>query len=108
MTRQIALVLIAAGLVLGTLPTAQAKQYNQRPFPDSGGNSKIMSTIAKAKAARGQDIGSDDDGGTPPCGVERDGVIVDRRADGQSVIVLTRDVVATGGADVNIGRDCNR
>ena len=107
MTRQLAFALLAACVVLGTLPTAEARQYNQRPFLDPGGHSKIMTTVAKAKAFRGREFGPDSSEGTPACGQERNGVIVDRRADGQSVIVVTRDIVNTGG-NVEIGRDCNR
>jgi hypothetical protein len=110
MTRQIAFALLAAAVVLGTLPTAEARQYNQRPFLDPGGHSKIMTTIAKAKAFRGREFGpdgSDSGDSTPACGQERNGVIVDRRADGQSVIVVTRDIVNTGG-NVEIGRECRR
>jgi len=108
MTRQIAFALSAACLLLGTLPTAEAQQYNQRPFVETGGHAIIMSTMARAKAIKGQDVGSDKKNGTPSCGEERDGVIIDRRANGQSVIVVTRDIVVTDGSDVQIGRDCNR
>jgi hypothetical protein len=113
MTRQIVFALLAAAVVLGTLPTAEARQYNQRPFLDPGGHSKIMTTVAKAKAFQGREFGpgssgsSDSGDSTPACGQERNGVIVDRRADGQIVIAVTRDIVNAGG-NVEIGRDCRR
>lgn len=108
MIRKIAFALSTACVVLGTLPSAEAQQYNRRPFVETGGHAVIMSTIARAKAIQGQQTGSDEKSGTPTCGEERDGVIIDRRANGQSVIVVTRDIVVTDGSDVQIGRDCNR
>ena len=108
MTRQFALAVIAAGIVLGTLPGAQAAQYNQRPFIDPAGHSKIMTTIAKMQAFKAQDRKQSDDDKAPRCGEERNGFVIDRRANGEVVIVATRDVIATGGADVEIGRECRR
>jgi hypothetical protein len=106
MTRQIASALLAACIVAGTLPLAEAAQYNQRPFIDSGGHAMIMSTIARSQALKAKEVESEESEGTPRCGEDRDGVIIDRRANGQSVVVVTKNIVVTDGSDVEIGREC--
>ncbi|MDH3662790.1 MAG: hypothetical protein OEU92_22635 [Alphaproteobacteria bacterium] len=82
---------------------AQADQYNQPRHMKVGSKAKISRVIAKSKTLQGQTGGNSS--GTPACGEERDGVIIDRGVGKEKIVVVTKDIINTGG-NVEIGRDC--
>jgi hypothetical protein len=96
--------LIAFAMLCNAATPGQAQQYNQPRHLDVGSQAKIGTTIVRARTLRNS-IRDDAERGTPRCGEERDGVIVNRRPGGEKVIVVTKDIVNTGG-NVEIGASC--
>lgn len=83
---------------------AEAGQYNQPKHLKVGSQAKISRVIAKSKTLTGQSRKNQSE--TPGCGEERDGVIIDRGVGKEKIVVVTKDIVNTGG-NVEIGRDCD-
>lgn len=86
-----------------TASFAEAGQYNQPRHLKVGSKAKISRVIAKSKTLTGQ--ASKNSSGTPGCGEERDGVIIDRGVGKEKIVVVTKDIINNGG-NVEIGRDC--
>ena len=82
---------------------AEAGQYNQPRHLHVGSQAKVSRVIAKSKTLRDQ--AKKNTSKTPGCGEERDGVIIDRGIGKEKIVVVTKDIVNTGG-NVEIGRDC--
>ncbi|MGI9511173.1 MAG: hypothetical protein ACR2QJ_17685 [Geminicoccaceae bacterium] len=81
---------------------AEAGQYNQPRHLKVGSKAKISRVIAKSKTL-GDSVSSSS--GTPKCGEERDGVIIDRGVGKEKIVVVTKDIINNGG-NVEIGREC--
>ncbi len=110
MQKPLAALVIA--LILGSLSAAQGAQYNKRPHVGPGSRAKIDRVIAKGRsidaAARiGKIVDKTEKQANSKrkCGQEIGGVIVDKDAGGQKVVVVTRDIINTGGR-VLIASDC--
>ncbi len=82
---------------------AEAGQYNQPQHLKVGSQAKVSRVIAKSRTVTATK--KSDGSGTPACGEERDGVIVDRGVGKEKIVVVTKDIVNTGG-NVEIGREC--
>lgn len=80
---------------------AEAGQYNQPRHLKVGSQAKISRVIAKSKTLDSSKSSS----GTPGCGEERDGVIIDRGVGDEKIVVVTKDIINNGG-NVEIGREC--
>ena len=83
---------------------AEAGQYNQPRHLKVGSQAKVSRVIAKSKTLNAQSKKSSSE--TPGCGEERNGVIIDRGIGDEKIVVVTKDIINTGG-NVEIGRDCN-
>lgn len=83
---------------------AEADQYNQPRHLKVGSKAKISRVIAKSRTISAQNKTSGSE--TPGCGEERDGVIIDRGVGKEKIVVVTKDIINTGG-NVEIGRDCD-
>lgn len=94
-------VIIAALL---SAQVAEAGQYNQPRHLKVGSQAKVSRVIAKSKTLAS--VAKNDSSETPGCGQERDGVIVDRGVGKEKIVVVTKDIVNTGG-NVEIGRECD-
>ena len=82
---------------------ADAGQYNQPRHLKVDSQAKVSRVIAKSRTLRGQS--KSNSSGLPGCGEERDGVIIDRGVGKEKIVVVTEDIINTGG-NVEIGRDC--
>ena len=80
---------------------AEAGQYNQPRHLKVGSQAKVSRVIAKSKTLDSSKSSSE----TPECGKERDGVIIDRGIGDEKIVVVTKDIINTGG-NVEIGREC--
>jgi hypothetical protein len=83
---------------------AEAGQYNQPRHLKVGSQAKVSRVIAKSKTLTNQAKSNTSE--TPGCGEDRNGVIVDRGIGDEKIVVVTKDIINTGG-NVEIGRDCN-
>ncbi len=82
---------------------AEAGQYNQPRHLKVDSKAKVSRVIAKSKTLTSK--AGKNSSETPGCGEERDGVIIDRGVGKEKIVVVTKDIVNTGG-NVEIGRDC--
>jgi hypothetical protein len=96
---------VITGLILTAMAFAQvqAEPFNQPRHLKVDGQAKVSRVIAKSRVIARQ--AKENDSGKPTCGADNNGVIVDRNLRGESVVVVTKDIVNTGG-NVEIGRDC--
>ena len=82
---------------------AEAGQYNQPRHLKVGSQAKVSRVIAKSKTLTNQAKKNTSE--TPGCGEARNGVIIDRGIGDEKIVVVTKDIINTGG-NVEIGRDC--
>lgn len=95
---------LSAALSIAMSVQADAAEYNKRPFLDAGSQARVMNAIARSQALKGKDFDEDSE---RRCGVERDGVIVDRQPGNQKTIIVTEDIFNFGGT-TTIESDCRR
>ena len=96
---------VVTGLILAAFAfsQAQAEGFNQPRHLKVDGQAKVSRVIAKSRVIARQ--AEENASGNPTCGANNNGVIVDRNLRGESVVVVTKDIVNTGG-NVEIGREC--
>lgn len=82
---------------------AEAGQYNKPRHLKVGSQAKISRVIAKSKTLQSETKNRSSD--VAGCGEERNGVIIDRGVGNEKIVVVTKDIINTGG-NVEIGRDC--